>query len=145
MIILSAEELAKAFVLKIKSLDNQLPINNLYKYFSHHRTKHKLIINLVQSILETKVDTDNVDISEENQANVPENRNWIYGVFILIGLFFLIIALFSKNQGKELQSDSEVDGKDKPSLNNRHPFDEIKESGFYLGFDYLQKKMEKPY
>lgn len=132
LIILSAEELSKAFILKIKSLDNHFPINNLYKYFSNHRTKQESIINLVSSLLFQESDTE----AKEKTNNKDENL--VFGILILIGIIILTVAYFHKKEKKDNSKD-----KNSNQQNDKY-FDEIKESGFYLGFDYDNKKWKSP-
>lgn len=138
LLILSAEELAKAFILKVKALDNKLPINNLYKYFENHRTKQESIIKLVISIyVKEFTKNNNQDIEENKKSNISNNQ--LLGLLLLIGIFITIVDLFYTKKS----SNTNKTGKNQ-NTNSIIFFDEIKESGFYLGFDFKTKLWKAP-
>lgn len=64
--VLSAEELAKASVLKLKSIDSNIQIPNFNKYFYSHKIKHDSILQLVQATL--LLNKSNEEIEKFNQV-----------------------------------------------------------------------------
>lgn len=142
LIILSAEELSKAFVLKIKSLDNKFPINNLYKYFENHKIKHDSIINLVISIAfqENEPETYNGD-SKKEFSIYWKAAKYLYTIIIFAVLNIFTKKIFKHNENIE---DETVDKENNTNLHHVSHFNEIKESGFYLGFDYVQETWKAP-
>lgn len=126
LLVVAAEELAKASVLKIKSINNSIRIDNLDEYFRNHSTKHESIFKIFAASL----DSIRVDSTETpNDKNIDDNAN-LDLIILIIVVIIGVIMYFNK--------DAEITKNDFQSL------EDIRKAGFYLGFDQENRKWEVP-
>jgi len=117
LLILSIEELAKACALRLKSINNNIPVNNLEKYFKNHKIKQKSIIQIFYSSLGFSIEKGEIKI-EKKEAYVI--------VFVII--IAIIYSYTNKNK----------------TINPKSEYDKIKESGFYFSYCEVNRKWISP-
>jgi AbiV family abortive infection protein len=112
-VILGMEELCKAFILKMTSIDSAAIEGDLNKYFYLHHSKHEKLKRLFIYLLE-----------KELKALSPTNRSLVIGVIVLV---IYTLSLTPKR--------IELSGRD---------FNESKNFGFYVDFDFSNKIWRVP-
>lgn len=127
LLISGLEELAKASILKIKSINNNIRIDNLDEYFRSHTLKHETIYQLFFA---------SFDFTESKENNIPtesiqSNKNFQIVVIIIIVIIGIMIYNSSKKDTREI----------KIKFNS---LEDIRKSGLYLGFDSENRKWEIP-
>lgn len=119
------EELAKASILRIKSINNQIKINNLDEYFRSHSLKHKSIYKIFLASLDLSSNKDN-NKTDKNEIN----KDFLTAILIII---IGVIIYF-------LNKDSKLTNK----TANINSLESMRKSGFYVGFDSNNRKWEIP-
>lgn len=129
LLIQSLEELTKASVLKIKSIDKNIKITNLHKYFKNHSLKHDAIDKIIES-------SGSILYKSEN-ANQEQNKNDRFFWIAFIG-FALIIGLYiSLLKEKKYQNSTTNNKKSESKINS---LEKMRLLGFYLDYDPKSKK-----
>jgi len=119
-IIMSFEELTKAIILKIKSLDNSLMIKDIDLYFKDHNKKH--ILGATLCVLAKFVN----HIPEYDEKEKYNFIGW-YVAFGIFGHFSLKII------------------REKFRIDETEPIlEKVRQSGLYLDFDKVNKKWKSP-
>jgi len=80
-LILAAEELVKAIVLKLRSLNNAVKIPDLDKYFKNHTLKHERLIKMVKAL----------DNYHQNDKQPEQSNTAINEMDKIQNLFFISI------------------------------------------------------
>lgn len=117
--VLALEELSKSVVLQLRSINNQIPIKNLEKYFRSHETKQNAGIVIFETLQSNYQDEEEV-LSDDYKSNFS------------LAIAITAIAIFalehiSKNE-KGIKK------------NSKSFFDTIKESGFYVGYNEFSRQ-----
>lgn len=124
LLVLSIEELAKATALKIKSINNQIHIVKLDKYFRSHVWKQIFIFEAMAVLVDTEENKneEKIDLKNPNSTTII-----IIGAVIAIAVCAYVIL---KNGGN--------------LKTNKSLLDDIKESGFYVGYDEGKREWKSP-
>jgi hypothetical protein len=118
-LILSMEELAKAALLKIKSIDDSIEIKNLNKYFHNHFIKQEAMFKLYFASL-----SDTIKENASKKSSKKSNDSLEVIIILLIGLFLF----------KDHLND----------LNNLFNLNKIRNDGFYVAFDDKNNEWQTP-
>lgn len=121
-LIISAEELTKAVVLKIKSIDNSINIPDIEKYFKSHNHKHNKLFQLSKLA---------------NEFNPPKKKDKKEQdlALLIVGLIIVVSAYFQHIKDKE-KSEEEL------AIENADAIDSIEKiriSSIYVEFLYSRK------
>lgn len=127
MLITSVEELAKASMLQIISINSNVKIQNIEAYFWKHSVKHDSIIKLTIASLDL-FGTDEVDDSDIPKKELSEKESIAGNLFIAI---ISLIVLFSPYQKKK-KTDKE------------ESLEDIRKAGLYVGFNRETGSWEVP-
>lgn len=131
LLVTASEELAKASVLKIKSLDRSIEIKNLDKYFKKHLVKHHSILSILSATIEHSLEFEDSKAEKHSQStenNLPD-FNKLLPLTIIV-----IVAILQINFNNE---DSKK--KDDPS-----DFETMRKDGLFFGFDPQSKQWKVP-
>lgn len=131
LLITSIEELAKASVLKIKSINNNIRIDNLNEYFWSHTVKHKSIYKIFFASLSFSIP----ESSNKKQQKNKDNEFWITILIIIIILG--LVVYFFRDQINE-DKNSFTTNEDDDSM------EKLRRSGLYVGFDSENRTWEVP-
>jgi len=123
--VLALEELTKSVILKLKAINNSIPIKDLNKYFTSHETKHNAGLNLYSTI--------NSKYEDNSKPSIKDEKTNLYQLAAIA--LIAIWAYYYAN--KEVKYENSV-GKSKSF------FDIIKESGFYVGYDESARQWNSP-
>lgn len=118
-LVIACEELCKASILRIKSLDHKVPVLNLNKYFTDHRLKHENIFKL----LDTAQKFEKNRISSERNKKSPQDTSIGTGVSAIIAIFILYF-IFKKTEKPKSE------GNRKSS--ERSFMEQLRVQGFYV-------------
>ncbi len=132
LLVIGLEELAKASVLKIKSIDNNIRINNLQDYFRKHDLKHETIYQLFFAAKITVSDNE-----DETEGSGETTKGSFQSVVLVILLIVIILGTAIYLIGKE-------EGENISNNENTSPLEGIRKSGFYLNFDSNNREWEYP-
>ena len=121
--ILAIEELTKSVVLRLKSINNSIPVKDLDKYFWNHEIKHNVGLELYFKIISTF----------ENNDKLTYHKDSKWHLIIVVVLISIIILLYIEQKDKNTKNK-----KDESS------FDSIKKSGFYVDYDMDTKQWKSP-
>lgn len=122
LLVLSFEELTKAVVLKIKGLNNQIPIVDFDSFFRLHKKKHEVAYSIYLSIIDSEGSSAT---TVEKVTTVKDDWALVAIIIIVLGFIFL-----TKNSENAKQKKSELD--------------KIKENGFYTDFDINNRRWVSP-
>lgn len=123
--VLALEELTKSVVLKLKSINNSIPIRDLEKFFWNHEHKQNAGIEFYLKL----------DLAFSNELDGEDDMGGSGSeiVFPVIVIALLISWYFiqSEREGQRIKK-------------SKSYFDEIKETGFYVGWDKETKMWYSP-
>ena len=131
LLVIAAEELAKASILKIKAIHPLINIKNLSSYFHSHKVKHESIANIFFASNDYMNETKQKSTKTSKELNENKDTDidfWI--VIIIITIIIGVIYFFTKhiktvNDSKDLLED-------------------MRKSGFYVEFNQEKQKWEVP-
>lgn len=137
ILIIASEELAKASILKIRAINNSIRIDNLSDYFYSHSTKHKSIFKIFTTSLEY---LENREPDTEKKLSISNKELLI--IIAGISLFFALWEHFTKDN-EVILKDSEQ-GNDSENTREKNSFEDMRQAGFYLGFNSDNRQWEIP-
>jgi AbiV family abortive infection protein len=120
-LILSLEELAKASILKLKSVNKELKIKNFRQYFKSHGIKHDAIFKFYIAALYYNSDEDDLNLQNDKHDDWPN---------LLIFFITLLVVLVVNQDDTDTLEES--------------PLDNIRNSGFYVNFNEKTSEWESP-
>jgi AbiV family abortive infection protein len=131
LLILASEELVKASVLKLKSIDSLKKIENFAKYFSKHSVKHESLEKIFIASLGYLDDYQLNEVSSVEEQCENSRTKWICAlVFVMIMGIIIYILTSNKTNTKDTKLNS--------------TFESQRTAGFYVDFDFNNRKWKSP-
>lgn len=122
LLILSAEELSKAFILRAKALSTDIKVHKIEFFFHNHEIKHNLLIELISKLL-----TLELDQAFKEELKVNDNTTINKGVIVLLAT---IVALVSNKDPIRKNKDMRVE--------------DFRQNGLYVSFIEKEDKWIAP-
>jgi AbiV family abortive infection protein len=120
--ILSVEELTKSVILGLLAINNDIPFLNLEGYFKSHDFKQSTLYDF----------TSNLNSLDDDQNANNDVDGFKGAIFALFAIVALIVWIY---ENKEQVTTT----KKRVSI-----FNEIKESGFYIGYNSTERSWQSP-